>query len=87
VAAQRRAAPEAEGPLAVVARERRAGPRPHMASVLPRVLHRTRDQILERAAGMGKAEGQASRAGRPLDVVGPRRLRATASGARGGRGP
>ena len=85
--AQWRASPEAESPLAVVARRRRARPRTPLAGILPQVLHRTRDPFSERATGVGEAEGPTSRAGRPLDVADPGCLRATAVGAWGGGRP
>ena len=74
--------PQAEEALAVVERGGRGGPRPHLAGVLPQVRPRTHDPLPEANPGLDCPPVQASRASRPVDVAGARRLRATETGAR-----
>src|SRR5215207_1473513 len=71
----------------MVAWRRRSGLGSAVAVVLPQVLNRARHSPHKGAAGVGEAEGQASRAGRPLDLAGPCSLRSTALGPRSGRRP
>ena len=73
--------------MAVVGRRGRARPRTAMACVLSQVLPGTHLPVREGAVGADHAAGPPSRAGGPVDVAGPRRVRATTARPAGRGGP